>query len=260
LARSFEERRARARRQMKWIAVLGVLFFGALAIDLAYEFASGERIWTAASKESPLGLFAGALFFGSFAMGGVSILALSPYIDDPTTAPTALRFGHLFVCVLVILALGTSCAIEAFEAFRRGTGFPIFYFLGAISLGPAGVLGLAIAILMLFFGRRTIRIDQPPLAITREAIGPFAWRDVVRVKAIGSETAPRLFVMLKDAPKSSIKTSPLIWPYRRLFKHDPLKAKLFDVELCRVSAAYPSRIGLLDALHRAMPPRIELET
>ncbi|HYR67124.1 MAG TPA: hypothetical protein VEP47_13380 [Reyranella sp.] len=44
------------------------------------------------------------------------------------------------------------------------------------------------------------------------------------------------------------------------FGHDPPKAKLFDVELCGVSAAYPSRIGLLDALHRAMPPRIELET
>ena len=136
----------------------------------------------------------------------------------------------------------------------------VFLLLVGAVLGASGALGLALAILSVFFTRRTARLEQPAFAITRDSIGPFPWRDVVKIKTIGTETAPRLFVMLRDAQKSAVKTAPFRWPYRWVFKHDPLKAPIYDVELRGISAAYPSRIGLLDALHRVMPPRVELET
>jgi hypothetical protein len=60
-----------------------------------------------------------------------------------------------------------------------------------------------------------------------------ARRDVVRVKAIGSETAPRLFVMLKDAESSIRLSSSGRSP---ALQTRSAEAK-FDVELCRERAS-----------------------
>ncbi len=239
MARIFAERQARARRQMKWTLVLSACFFAALAVFMGHE-----RHLAAAAA------------LGLLSVMAASTLGVTRFQIDPMTTPFLLGAGSLLVSTLAISALGGIFLLTTLAESR----FSIFHLLNAIMIVTVGVLGSACGILMLFFGRRTVRLEQPAFAITRAAIGPFPWRDVVKVKAIGTETAPRLFVMLKDAQRSGIKTSPFRWPYRWLFKHDPLTARIYDIELRGVGSVYPSRIGLLDALHRAMPPRVELET